>query len=366
MDKLKIPNRLEEIITNIIKVASGDYSVKIPLSDKNDELDSLTLGINFMIEDIKEREAELNINQELLKTKINDLEKNELATLNILEDFQNNIKTLEKIRGEIKNKNIRLESMQVKLEKLNNKLEEKVKDRTNKIEALLKQKDEFINQLGHDLKTPLTPLVTLLPLITKQQTDKKLGELLDICIKNVQYMQNLVIKTIQLARLNSPSDIFNLENTNLLDELKKIIENNKFLLNDNKITVENKVSNDIIVKADKLRLEELLNNLITNAVKYKSNEGTITIDAHLDHDFVTMSFKDNGLGLSKKQIKYIFDEFYKADPSRHDLESSGLGLPICKRIIEKHGGKMWAESPGLGKGSTFYFTLIKSKDRKNN
>ncbi|RLF38571.1 MAG: sensor histidine kinase, partial [Thermoplasmata archaeon] len=64
-------------------------------------------------------------------------------------------------------------------------------------------------------------------------------------------------------------------------------------------------------------------------------------------------------------IEHIFDEFYKADESRHDFESSGIGLSICRKIIEKHGGKIWAESPGLGKGSTFYFTL-KTVRQSNN
>jgi signal transduction histidine kinase len=61
--------------------------------------------------------------------------------------------------------------------------------------------------------------------------------------------------------------------------------------------------------------------------------------------------------LTKEQIERVFDEFYKVDPARHDLESSGLGLSICKRIVEKQGGKIWVESPGLEKGSTFYFTI---------
>lgn len=61
--------------------------------------------------------------------------------------------------------------------------------------------------------------------------------------------------------------------------------------------------------------------------------------------------------MTSEQIKFIFDEFYKADKSRHDFDSSGLGLSICKRIIEKHKGKIWAESPGPGKGTTIFFTL---------
>ena len=68
-----------------------------------------------------------------------------------------------------------------------------------------------------------------------------------------------------------------------------------------------------------------------------------------------------GMGMTSEQQEHIFDEFYKADSSRHDLESSGLGLPICKRIIEKHGGCIWVESPGLGRGSIFYFTIPTGK-----
>ena len=63
------------------------------------------------------------------------------------------------------------------------------------------------------------------------------------------------------------------------------------------------------------------------------------------------------MGISQEQIGHLFDEYYKADSSRHDFDSSGLGLPICKRIIEKHGGNIWVESDGINKGSTFYFSL---------
>jgi len=77
-----------------------------------------------------------------------------------------------------------------------------------------------------------------------------------------------------------------------------------------------------------------------------------------------MSVKDTGIGTNKEQMGKVFNEFYKADDSRHNLGSSGLGLSIVKRIVEKHGGKIWVESPGPDKGSTFYFTLEKAKHKK--
>jgi signal transduction histidine kinase len=92
-------------------------------------------------------------------------------------------------------------------------------------------------------------------------------------------------------------------------------------------------------------------------VKYTDKKGTVTIDAKVEDNIITVSIRDTGIGMTREQLSQVFDEFYKADSSRHDFDSSGLGMPICKRIVERHGGSIWAESEGPGKGSTFYFTL---------
>jgi len=105
---------------------------------------------------------------------------------------------------------------------------------------------------------------------------------------------------------------------------------------------------------------------LNNAVKYNNDSGSILIEAEQNHTFVTISIKDTGIGMNDQQLHNIFNEFYKADASRHDFDSSGLGLSICKRIVEKHNGRIWAESEGLGKGSTFYFTVPKSKLKNKN
>jgi len=179
--------------------------------------------------------------------------------------------------------------------------------------------------------------------------------------RNVNYMKNLVTKTIELARLNSPKTKFYFEDINLVTELNTIIENNKMMLHENHIEIKNNSPEDIMVNVDKLRFDELINNLLNNAAKYTNGSGSILLDAKQDHTFVTVSIKDTGIGMSNQQLQNIFNEFYKADASRHDFDSSGLGLSICKRIVERHNGKIWAESEGLGKGSTFYFTVPKSK-----
>ena len=243
------------------------------------------------------------------------------------------------------------------LSEMNKNLEEKVKERTEEIHRLLKQKDEFIHQLGHDLKNPLGPLVNLLPIIDKHTTNEKDKEMLKVTLRNVEYMKNLVKKTLELARLNSPNTVLNLEKINLKDHLDDVIQQNKFLFEQKQISVTSDLSSDLTAAVDILRFEELVNNLLSNAVKYSDEYGLIVINGFVKEDMITISVQDDGKGMTSDQLDHVFDEFYKADESRHNIDSSGLGMPICKRIVEKHGGKIWAESDGPGKGSTFYFTL---------
>ena len=240
------------------------------------------------------------------------------------------------------------------LKKSRNKIEE-----YNKIlEGLLDQKDEFIGQLGHDLKNPLQPLVGLLPVIIEKEKDPKIKEHLTIINNNVEYMRTLILKTLELARLRSSNVKFDMEDLDLRKEVDDILLSQKIFLDENLIIAENKIEDSILINGDKLRITELFKNLINNAVKYTPDPGgKIIIDAKNENNFVTISIKDTGIGMTKDQISKVFDEFYKADASANEMESTGLGLSICKHIVEKHGGEIWVDSAGKGLGSTFYFTL---------
>jgi PAS domain S-box-containing protein len=268
---------------------------------------------------------------------------------------------LREINEHLKKANVELEATQNELKILNEGLEHKVVQRTAEIEKLLKHKDEFIGQLGHDLKSPLTPLVGLLPYAEQEEKDPKIKEILSIANRNVGYMKDLVTKTLQLEKLSMPNFELFVEKFNLFDLVGKITENKQFNYGEKGIKVFNEINKNMDVIADKIQFEELIDNLFTNAIKFTSNGGVITLNAKKKDDFTVVSINDTGIGLASEHMEHIFEEFYKVDPSRHDLESSGLGLSICKRIVEKHGGKIWVESPGLGKGSTFYFTIPDKK-----
>lgn len=224
----------------------------------------------------------------------------------------------------------------------------------------MQQKDEFIYHLSHDLRTPLTPLVAILPSLEKQEKDPKTREKLRLLNHRANALRNLIEKTLRFETIDASSTMLDIADINLREEIENCIKNQQLIYGKKNITIEDKVKENIVVKADKLYLEEVFDNLLSNALKFTPKNGMIIIDAEKDKDVVTISVKDNGYGISKKKLDHIFEEFFKADDSRHDIGSSGLGLSICKRIVEKHGGSIWAESKGSRKGSTFYFTLKSS------
>lgn len=240
----------------------------------------------------------------------------------------------------------------------NKNLERKVKEKTAEIKLLLKQKDEFIKMLSHDLKNPLSPLINLIPILEKKITDPDCQKILSVIHENAVYMQNLVVNTIKLAKLDSLNVAFNFEEVNLREMVEYVLERNKLLFQENNIAVKNELHRDIRVQVDKLRFYELFDNVLSNSVKYSPDGGTIVINSEKQNNgFVQISIKDEGIGMTREQLEHMFDDFYKADPSRHDFSSSGLGMSICKRIVENHGGQIWAESPGLGKGTAMFFNL---------
>ncbi len=360
-------------LRNIAKdIGTGNLDVNIDVHS-NDEVGELASTFRTMKNDLKRSRNELQDYSQNLEKKVNErtieLEKSRDILKNNIEKLEKNKLAMSHITRDLNVKNKELQDTHKMLETINEGLEQKVDERTDEIKRLLKQKDEFIGQLGHDLKNPLGPLINLLPLLEKKETDAKSKQMLEVLNRNANHMKNLVVNTIELGRLNSPNVKLNIEETNLLNELNKIIERNGPLFEGNNIEIENNIDNDIVIKTDKLKLTELFDNLITNSVKYSPDGGTITIDTKYDKDFITVSIKDTGIGITEEQLGQIFDEFYKADLSRHDFDSSGLGLPICKRIVEKHGGKIWAESEGEGKGTTVFFTLpapSKKADIRNN
>ncbi len=236
-------------------------------------------------------------------------------------------------------------------------MQKEVKSRTVTIENLLEQKDEFIHMLGHDLKNPLGVILNLIPIVEKEINDPDLKKDIQVCNRNVQKMKELIFNTLELAKSNEVGMKINPTDENLSVIVNDVVENKKTYFSSNNVEVNNIITNDIFVHTDKILLSEVFDNLLTNAVKYsKKGGGNVAIDASSVDNVVKVSVTDDGIGLSPQQITNIFNDFYMVSESK-DMESHGLGLSITKRIVEKHNGKIWAESLGLGKGTTIYFTI---------
>ncbi len=259
------------------------------------------------------------------------------------------IKQLEQNINEIKKK----------LNELNKSLEQRIIDRTVEINKLIREKARFIDNLSHDLATPLTPIISLLPVVKENLSDENSLQIIDTCIRNAEYIKRVVHNARELAEI-SASDLF-LKKENLYEILDELLKKYNMVFNSNNIKVENLISQEIFIKTEKNRLIQVFDHITSNAVNSIQDGGTITFESKAvtkdSGTYYQISIKDTGIGLNREQTDRLFDEFYKTDESRHKLDSTGLGLTICKNIIEKHGGKIWADSHGEGTGTTIYFTI---------
>jgi len=334
-----ISSPIGELTKGVRRMGKGTLGYEVTIKSK-DEIGELATAFNTM-------SADLKISRDHLEEYSKNLEK---LVAERTKELEEKTRRLEQINKD-------LITAREELSTLNKNLEGRVHDRTKEVEKLLKQKDEFINQLGHDLKNPLGPLINLIPLLEEKESDTAKKEMLTVLHRNADYMKNLVVKTLELAMLNSPNTRFSIEELHLFGEVNQIINNKKILFDDHNVKIMNNIDRSFFVKADRLRLEELLTNIFENSVKYCRKDCNITIGATRTDAFVTISIVDTGIGMTKEEVDRIFDEFYKADSARHDIQNTGLGMSICKRIVEKHGGHIWVESPGPGEGTTVFFTL---------
>ncbi len=301
-----------------------------------------------------------------LQEKVERGNKTRLAMIHILKDYK-------KINLELKNKEREAERINVELRKLNREkdkwsktLEQKVRTRTAdlkraniKVTALLKIKTEFLNQVSHDLRTPLTPIKLLLPEVQKdKKLTKKSKEHLSVIKRNVDSLLYLVTNVLNLVRLDSGKHPLEVEKVNIYELISKFIEENNATFKHENIKIINTIKKDIgYAYLDRNKILEVIGNLVSNAQKYfDKNNKQILFEAKKKGKNIEMRITDNGRGISKENITKIFDEFFKVDQYQGGT-SPGLGLSICKKAVEQHKGKLWAESEGLGKGTTMVLVL---------
>ena len=226
--------------------------------------------------------------------------------------------------------------------------------------------EEFINIAAHELRTPIQPILGLTETIIYHTKDTEQAKLLQVVSRNAKRLQRLTEDILDITKIESQSLYLIKERFNLIEIVDSAIADSsrnqiKKEYKDN-IKLELLSREDIFVEADKNRIYQVILNLLDNAIKFTKQEGAIAITAAVEkkdnHDVVVVSIKDNGPGIDPEILPRLFTKF--ATKSRGG--GTGLGLFICKSIIEAHGGKIWAENNINEKGATFSFSLPLSKN----
>jgi PAS domain S-box-containing protein len=250
------------------------------------------------------------------------------------------------------------------------RLEEELRDSYVKLEnayAELKEEDEvksdFISTASHELRTPLTVINSYLEMFEDGmlgELDEKQSEKLAVIRSQTDHMIRLVEDMLDTLRLESRK--FKVQKYPLKVEMiaKSAVEELNKLAGLKEHTLSLKVNGNLPeIGGDEQRIKQVFNNLLTNAVKYTPNKGRIEVELKEERKYILVSISDTGIGILEEEQEKIFGKFYTAGRKSlmRESERMGLGLTIAKGIVEAHGGSIWVESEGEGKGSTFYFTL---------
>ncbi len=234
----------------------------------------------------------------------------------------------------------------------------------NKIKELSKMKSEFLRRASHELKTPLISIKGFSELILSLYADQldtpiisKLEEINDGCDR----LQNIINNLLKTSKLESPDLKPKLQKEDLSFLVKFCMHELEALAEKRNQMIKVDIQSDLYANIEKEEIHDVLSNLLTNAIKYTPPLGKIEIKTEIKKNFLVISVKDNGIGFTNEQKKIIFQQFGKIERYGQGLDlgidGTGLGLYISKRIVESHGGKIWMESEGKSRGSTFYFTL---------
>lgn len=279
----------------------------------------------------KEKES-----QNKLEENIENLQKNEMATLNIMEDFQTTM--------------VDLKQSQKMIQQQNEKLKELDRLKTN-----------FLNTTSHELRTPMTAMKGYVQMMINKQfgeiTDEQ-KEALDVVFRNTDRLDSLINDILDISRLESKSMKFIAKPASISELIEDIIKTMNPQAQSKQITLTSNVEENLPeITIDSDRIRQVIINLINNAIKFSPENSTITVLGQHTGENITIKVKDQGRGVPKEKLVDVFDSFFQVDMGvDRSYGGAGLGLSICKGIVLAHGGKIWVESE-VDKGSTFQFTL---------
>lgn len=254
-----------------------------------------------------------------------------------------------------------------KLTETSNELKEisaKLKDANESLMLKDKQKDEFLDTVTHELRTPITAIRASSEILHDDDDipDELKKQFLQNIISESDRLNRLIDKILDLEKFETGKQTISPSKNNLIHTIENAIEPLQQLIKNKKIAIHIESKDKVTAYYDEDRIVQVITNLISNAVKFcPETEGLITIQVFEKDDFIHTLVQDNGKGINPNDFEAIFEKFYQS--TNQNLKKpvgSGLGLAICKQIIEHHKGKIWAQSSI--KGACIVFTLPKNKN----
>jgi len=238
--------------------------------------------------------------------------------------------------------------------------EDKYRKLAAELQISLKTEEEFISIASHELKTPITSINAFLQVLLQMHPevkDNRTNYMLTRSKSQVDRLITLIRELLDVTKIKAGKLDLNLEDVCLNDIIDDVIHDHLSTLTSH--TIIKSGESDTRIKCDKSRIEQVVSNLLTNAIKYSVNADKIIVSIHEDEKNIQVDIRDFGMGIDKENVSKVFDRFFRAHGQDGGMLSSlGLGLYISADIIKRHNGKIWVDSE-QGKGSTFHFSLPK-------
>jgi two-component system, OmpR family, phosphate regulon sensor histidine kinase PhoR len=231
----------------------------------------------------------------------------------------------------------------------------------SQIERLENVRQEFLSNISHELRTPLTSILAFVETLEDGAIDDDENNMrfLNVIRRNAERMHHLINDILELSSIESGKITIEPKRSNLANLVEEVFTNLSNKAAERKIKLVNNIAPETIVFADAVRLEQMLTNLIDNAVKFNREGGSVTVTHTSDAETDVVSVTDTGEGISGEHLQRIFERFYRTDRARsREIGGTGLGLAIVKHLARLHGGEISLTSTP-GKGSTFSIELPK-------
>jgi signal transduction histidine kinase len=257
----------------------------------------------------------------------------------------------------------RVAARTAELERLNAALQAEITERARAEEALRqadRRKDEFLATLAHELRIPLTPLVSALQLIEIQPNyADQVQRLRQIMSRQTEQLVRLIEDLLDVSRISRGKLNLRRQNVRLKDVIEIALDLSRPVIEAANHRLELQLPFDSpVLYGDKVRLAQVISNLLINAAKYTPAEGLIELSVEADCERVVICIRDSGIGIPPEMLPRVFEMFTQVDSSTTRSHGGlGIGLTIAKTLVEMHQGTLTADSPGMNRGSTFAISL---------